>query len=291
MPPRLPRWLVSRLAPSEDRDVIVGDLDEEFRQRARHRRSASAWYWRQALASAPSAVRLRWHRADLARDLSGDLRRALRLLWRRPGFTAAAVITLAFGAGIMTAVVSIAEAILVRPLPYANARSHRLHPRVRPDRPGPESVVVRLFRARLRACDRSPRSARAATAVARCDGCRTCRTSAGDRDHADLSRRLRRQAVDGTRFLRCRRGERRAGGHHSQPRGVAREVRRRSGRDRTSRRGERHAVHDRRRPAAVVRLSVARESGSVAAAASDADAVDASRTCTCSTCFRFAAPA
>jgi len=121
MPPRLPRWLASRLAPSEDRDVIVGDLDEEFRQRAHHRRSASAWYWRQTLASAPSALRLRWHRAGLAGDVSGDLRRALRLLWRRPGFTAAAVITLAFGAGIMTAVVSIAEAILVRPLPYPNA--------------------------------------------------------------------------------------------------------------------------------------------------------------------------
>ena len=59
--------------------------------------------------------------ACLPRDVSGDLRRALRLLWRRPGFTAAAVITLAFGAGIMTAVVSIAEALLVRPLPYPNA--------------------------------------------------------------------------------------------------------------------------------------------------------------------------
>ena len=167
MPPRLPRWLVSRLAPSEDRDVIVGDLDEEFRQRAHHRRSASAWYWRQALASAPSAVRLRWHRADLARDLSGDLRRALRLLWRRPGFTAAAVITLAFGAGIMTAVVSIAEAILVRPLPYPTLIASLTSA----SSTGPARARIcrgPTFSSSVRACDRSPRSARAATAVARC---------------------------------------------------------------------------------------------------------------------------
>ena len=121
IPPRLPRWMISRLAPSEDRDIIVGDLDEEFRQRAREGRSASAWYWKETLASIPAALRLRWRRAGVAQDIGGDLRRAIRLLWRRPGFTAAALITLAFGAGITTAVASICEAMLVRPLPYANA--------------------------------------------------------------------------------------------------------------------------------------------------------------------------
>ncbi|HTM24593.1 MAG TPA: ADOP family duplicated permease [Vicinamibacterales bacterium] len=120
IPPRLPRWVMSRLSPREDRDIIVGDLDEEFRQRARQGRSASAWYWQETLASMPAALRLRWQRAGLTRDIGGDCRRAIRLLWRRPGFAAAALVALAFGAGITTAVASICEAILVRPLPYAN---------------------------------------------------------------------------------------------------------------------------------------------------------------------------
>jgi predicted permease len=43
------------------------------------------------------------------------------MLRREPGFAAAAIITMALGAGITTGVVSVVEAILLRPLPYANA--------------------------------------------------------------------------------------------------------------------------------------------------------------------------
>lgn len=117
-PPRLPRWLLRRAAPPEDRAALIGDLDEEFRSRPT---LASGWYWRQALASIPSALRLRWQRAAPATDLTGDLRRALRMFRRQPAFAVAAIATMALGAGITTAVVSIAEALLVRPLPYENA--------------------------------------------------------------------------------------------------------------------------------------------------------------------------
>jgi predicted permease len=122
IPPRLPRRLLRAAAPRADRAAIIGDMDEEFRRRAaRDRGRASAWYWRQALASTPSALRLRWQRAAPAADLTGDIRRALRLLRRQPAFAVAAIVTMALGAGVTTAVVSIVEAILVRPLPYANA--------------------------------------------------------------------------------------------------------------------------------------------------------------------------
>jgi len=50
-----------------------------------------------------------------------ELRLALRGLLRRPGFTASAIVTLALGLGASVAIFSVADAVLLHPLPYAHA--------------------------------------------------------------------------------------------------------------------------------------------------------------------------
>jgi putative ABC transport system permease protein len=71
-------------------------------------------------------------RRPLVDSFLQDLRYGVRVLSRAPGFTAVAVLTLSLGLGANTAIFSVADAIVLRPLPFQEPRSLvRLHNRWR----------------------------------------------------------------------------------------------------------------------------------------------------------------
>jgi putative ABC transport system permease protein len=113
----------ARVVPATNRIDWAREWEAELRHRFQHPARDQPPSWRThmtliglALGSLPDAGWIR-RQFTLDADAVHDAGHAARMLLRTPGFTAVALVVFAVGIGATTAIVSLADALLVRPLP------------------------------------------------------------------------------------------------------------------------------------------------------------------------------
>jgi len=114
--------LLLRLYPRALRRDHGADMMQCARTMLSHGTSSGA---RSLFTDSLRSLPAEWLRtlSAMVTNVSRDLRYAVRLLWRSPGFSLAACLTLALGIGANTAIFSLADAVMLRPIRVANPQS------------------------------------------------------------------------------------------------------------------------------------------------------------------------
>ena len=155
--PSLARWLLTRVTPQSELPFLLDDLGEEFDARARAdgRAHAMVWVSWQTVRSLGPLARARLRARRIARrhtsdhespgdpvftQLQDDLRYSLRVALRRPWLSLTIIATMTLGLGATTAVFSVIDALLLRPLSFPNP--DQLVRLASPVRDAPTAMVV-----------------------------------------------------------------------------------------------------------------------------------------------------
>src|SRR6059036_1177302 len=124
------RVLLSRVRATLRRSRLDDELDDEFREhlamlQERFVRNgmdpSEAFYAARRQFGGVTQVKeqlMERRTMPLVEDVTRDVRHAARGLWRSPGFSLTVILTLALGIGGNTAVFSVVDQLLLRPLPY-----------------------------------------------------------------------------------------------------------------------------------------------------------------------------
>jgi len=145
---RLAAWTLRQALGPYRADTVLGDLDEELTRASvgTARAAGPRLLWRAVVFAAAVRWAERRRPASMMGSVWQDVRHGIRAMRHRPGRFAAAVAMLGLAIGLTTAMFTVADALVLRPVPFADP-DQLVHLFMGTERGGAGSVPVNTYRA------------------------------------------------------------------------------------------------------------------------------------------------